>query len=96
MTVIEIVHTHPFAAGIAVGIILAFGSLVLCTAFLFSLEKMRAISRDNAKAESENPGSARLFSESSVGSPDSTVSRQRRRVSAHDSCTFGLEAFIAA
>jgi hypothetical protein len=73
MTVIEIVHTHPFAAGIAVGIILAFGSLVLCTAFLFSLEKMKAISRDhadNAKAESENPGRP-LFSESSVGSPDS-------------------------
>jgi len=71
MTVIEIVHTHPFAAGIAVGIILAFGSLVLCTAFLFSLEKMKAISRDNAKAESENPGHP-LFSESSVGSPDSS------------------------
>jgi hypothetical protein len=71
MTVIEIVHTHPFAAGIAVGIILAFGSFVLCTAFLFSLEKMRAISRANAKAESGSPGHP-LFSESSVGSPDSS------------------------
>ena len=76
MTVLEIVHTHPFAAGIAVGIILAYGSLLLCTAFLFTLEKTKAIARATANPDPENltsgNSSRRLFSESTVGSPDST------------------------
>jgi hypothetical protein len=39
ITITEIVHTHPFAAGIAVGILLDYGSLELCTVFLFTLGK---------------------------------------------------------
>jgi hypothetical protein len=76
MTVIEIVHTHPFAAGIAVGILLAYGSLVLCTAFLFTLEKNKVIARRTVKSDAENPRtgipSRQFFSEPSVGSPDSS------------------------
>jgi hypothetical protein len=75
MTVIEIVHTHPFAAGIVVGIVLAFCSLTVCTAFLYSLEKTKARARENTKAEDAMAGlesqSPRMFSETSVSSPNS-------------------------
>jgi hypothetical protein len=54
MTVIEIVHTHPFAAGVAVGMLLTFCSLALCALFLYSLEKMKAMARESAKAMSGN------------------------------------------
>jgi hypothetical protein len=75
MTVIEIVHTHPFAAGIVVGIVLAFCSLTLCTAFLYSLERTKALARENTEVENAmarlGDRSRRMFSETSVSSPDS-------------------------
>jgi predicted RND superfamily exporter protein len=75
MTVIEIVHTHPFAAGIVVGIVLAFCSFTLCTAFLYSLEKSKALAHENTKAEDAmarlGDRSRQMFSETSVRSPDS-------------------------
>jgi hypothetical protein len=76
MTITEIVHTHPFAAGVAVGILLAYGSLVLCTAFLFTLGKTKTIARavspsDPEDQSSGNPGRP-LFQESTVGSTDPT------------------------
>jgi hypothetical protein len=75
MTVIEIVHTHPFAAGIVVGIVVAFCSLTLCTAFLYSLERTKALAHENTKAEDAmarlGDRSRRMFSETSVSSPNS-------------------------
>jgi hypothetical protein len=77
MTVIEIIHTHPFAAGIAVGIVLAYGSLALCAVLLFTLEKTKALARATTKPDPDRPrvesSSRQLFSDSSVGSPDSTI-----------------------
>ena len=52
MSVIEIIHTHPFAAGIAGGVVLTFCCFVLCAVFLYSLEKTKALARESAKATS--------------------------------------------
>ena len=52
MPIIEIIHTHPFAAGLTAGVLLTFCSLVICAMFLHSLEKIKAIARESAKATS--------------------------------------------
>jgi MFS superfamily sulfate permease-like transporter len=70
MTLIEILHTHPFALGVAVGMCLAFGSFILCTAFLYALQRIRDMSRSNAKAVLGNHPQP-LFSSPTVGTPDS-------------------------
>ena len=50
MPVIEIIHTHPFAAGVAVGVLMTFCSLILCMVFLYSLEKVRTMAGESAKS----------------------------------------------
>jgi hypothetical protein len=64
MTAIEIMHTHPFATGIAVGILVAYGSLMICTIFFYALERTRAIAQRTAIQTEQG------FSDSSVASPD--------------------------
>jgi hypothetical protein len=59
MTVVEIIHTHPFAAGAALRVLLTFCSPVLCAVFLYSLEKTRAMARETEAAPGNQivPGS---------------------------------------
>jgi hypothetical protein len=57
MTITEMVQSHPVAAGIAVGILLACGSLVLRMVLLLTLRKTKAIARATSKSDQENPGS---------------------------------------
>jgi hypothetical protein len=66
MTLVEIVHTHPFATGVAVGVLLTFCCLVLCAVFLYSLEKVRATARERAKSTSRN----QIASRSSISPAD--------------------------
>src|SRR4029077_1305313 len=75
MTPLQILDTHPFAAGMAAGVALTFFTLMLCAVFLYSLEKTKAMARESARAASNHSNPLRQTTHGvlsqSAASPDS-------------------------
>jgi hypothetical protein len=74
MTVFQILDTHPFAAGMAAGVVLTFSTLMLCAVFLYSLEKIKGLAREGVRAASShsNRQTAHPVLSKAAASPDSS------------------------
>jgi hypothetical protein len=75
MPLLQILDTHPFAAGMAAGVMLTFSTLMLCALFLYSLEKIKTTARERARVPSNHSNHLRQTTHpvlsQTASSPDS-------------------------